>query len=1193
MGSGGGNTVTRTLIPVLLTLMILGILFLLYFLKYIPGRQSALNDRAFTELQQIAKAARERDNGYGFAINTFLTTPQTSNPLFRNFKWSPRVPNKKDTPLDLRPSKLIPDSLSSGNWLLAYPLIQRARKDSFLMTIRLDSLLAPTILTYRDVFETYLLISPGHSEVLFSSDNLPLSDGFDPDSLLKKNEFTDPLYMHEVNLAGTPYKIFIYTLQIGSTPLQLAGLVSVSRYNAGYKDIPLEFFVPAGIIILLLVICLPILKIFILGPGETIVDLNIRQLIGCYFVAAFTCFLLFSWLFLNWYQSADNKKMLGQLTRQIDRQFAGEIDTICLQLKNWDLRYQTVRDSAMLKASLESNDIVNSTDSTTLDRLFRPDVYPYSDYVFWLDSSGKWTATWSEKIKSNKPPLLDARNREYFRDFINGRYLSLHDSMPFTIQSLLSRQDGEYRINVVIRSSNTIRGSPKIPGRSMPAFIGLSAKMHSVMNTVLPAGYNFSIIDEYGNIQYDSRPGRALLSNILKESEDPSSLLGSLRFRTRQYYSHYQLKGRDVALEVAPIARMPYTLVTYADLSDTDHFQIHVVGLTAFLTVSIVILLIISTAINEWTKKKPGILLAPARHFEWLRPLPQKGSYYRHLIFGMAFLFALYFLIWVVISLFLQAHEFTLFFITLSFPLYVALFYFTLWRKEHDHRISAPLSRPLTYYFSLLIGLLIISSFFECPSWGTPLLFIAAQVLFFIAYRWLVNRYMAHSSVTQTISWLRLYAIAIVTGVFMISIIPAWGLFLLFFKQETSLRHNSTRLEMAWMINLRRTRLNERMTGYKFTPVDSNDTEGTARLRKWKFRYGIYLLWGDSIYPVEAKKHMPYFPVAAQYGHLHNLFFPRDSNVLADMSPADWVEDGPWNFTREERNGHITTSLKYKHILDKVDPEELVLTAGPEESFSSIGMTNHTYLTIGPFRYILFDLAELLVIFLFYKLTIALAIRIFLIDMFRNGLRFSSRKEKYPSPPPCSDSSEDFEKLLAEIQTKENEIDESNAVRRAENILCIRAAYANLYEDKWKDLSPDKKFILFDLARDGFANYRTANLLFDLMRDRLILFTGGHRLQLITDSFREFVMQKSDDPQVIANLKRSRQKGQWSSFKTGLMILFAAFGIFIFLTQDSLFQKMTGLLTALLTLTTQFSTLFDRFGNKTPPENEPAGDKDT
>src|SRR5216684_1380693 len=184
MGSGGGNMVTRTLIPVLTTLLVLGILFLLYFLKYIPGRQDALNDRAFMELQQIAKAAQERDNGYAYAISTFLNTPHSSNsPLFHSFKWSPSTPDKKDSTLEMLPSRLVADPLNKSNWLLTYPLVSRSTKDTFVMNIRLDSLLAPNILTYKDIFETYLLINKNadggsQGSILFSTDNLPLANGF-------------------------------------------------------------------------------------------------------------------------------------------------------------------------------------------------------------------------------------------------------------------------------------------------------------------------------------------------------------------------------------------------------------------------------------------------------------------------------------------------------------------------------------------------------------------------------------------------------------------------------------------------------------------------------------------------------------------------------------------------------------------------------------------------------------------------------------------------------------------------------------------------------------------------------------------------------------------------------------------------------------------------------------------------------
>src|SRR2546423_74130 len=74
-----------------------------------------------------------------------------------------------------------------------------------------------------------------------------------------------------------------------------------------------------------------------------------------------------------------------------------------------------------------------------------------------------------------------------------------------------------------------------------------------------------------------------------------------------------------------------------------------------------------------------------------------------------------------------------------------------------------------------------------------------------------------------------------------------------------------------------------------------------------------------------------------------------------------------------------------------------------------------------------------------------------------------------------------------------------------------------------------------------------------------------------------------------ALIKKSRQNGEWLSFKTGLMILFTAFGLFIFFTQDALFQKMTGLLTSLISLTTQFSTLFDK---SVPKSSQNSADED-
>jgi len=54
------NQFIRKIVPVMLTLVVLGIFLSLYLLKYIPARQNDYNSRASLELEQIVKAVKEK-----------------------------------------------------------------------------------------------------------------------------------------------------------------------------------------------------------------------------------------------------------------------------------------------------------------------------------------------------------------------------------------------------------------------------------------------------------------------------------------------------------------------------------------------------------------------------------------------------------------------------------------------------------------------------------------------------------------------------------------------------------------------------------------------------------------------------------------------------------------------------------------------------------------------------------------------------------------------------------------------------------------------------------------------------------------------------------------------------------------------------------------------------------------------------
>ena len=131
-----------------------------------------------------------------------------------------------------------------------------------------------------------------------------------PDSLLQKNEGVSTMNILDVTIAGNPYKLFLYPFEMGKQKLTLAGLISDSNYREANQKIPFTFFTVFIVLLLLLVIHLPILRIYVLGPNERIRATDIRLIIGSYFIAAFFGFFLFTKIFLDEEQSIQNQKHL-------------------------------------------------------------------------------------------------------------------------------------------------------------------------------------------------------------------------------------------------------------------------------------------------------------------------------------------------------------------------------------------------------------------------------------------------------------------------------------------------------------------------------------------------------------------------------------------------------------------------------------------------------------------------------------------------------------------------------------------------------------------------------------------------------------------------------------------------------------------------------------------------------------------
>ena len=240
----------------------------------------------------------------------------------------------------------------------------------------------------------------------------------------------------------------------------------------------------------------------------------------------------------------------------------------------------------------------------------------------------------------------------------------------------------------------------------------------------------------------------------------------------------------------------------------------------------------------------------------------------------------------------------------------------------------------------------------------------------------------------------------------------------------------------------------------------------------------------------------------------------------------------------------------------------------------------HQISLAGPLYMALFFGGLILIVFCAHQITKSIAKRIFLIDFkeFENNCEMRKALQHM-----LKFRDADCDKVKKDLPNKGNE---QNFILRVydhekdllshnseSGILSMGKLMENIYWGVWVTLSAREKFLLYDFAVDGFANYRGEKLLYGLMQKGLIRFDDS-RLVFMTFSFREFVLDNHDDADVISELTRAANKDSWKQFKIPLLLVLSLIGLFIFVTQDMIYQKVTGLLTSLGSLLPLFTSLF-------------------
>lgn len=1186
---------TRRTIGALLVLAIIGIFLSMYFLKYVPSQRSDFHNRAFQELSQIANAYRLHEK----AIDTTFSINH------------PGQHRHDSTDKDMKSTR---QYIGSGNQDTGSANNVRLRTDA-------ARILPGVIANYRNIFTDYLLIrqfydttysptsekknaAPKMTEIYYGG-NLALFTHFIPDTLLSTPDGFSLNSIRDVKIGGNSYKLILYPFNWEGYSYILGGLLPLSDYTQGYETIPVNMITRTAIWLLLLILALPLIRIYVLGFAERIDNMNIRMIIGVYFVGPFLLFFLLANDLMIQVQASNTESHLDNLSFRIEKSFYSEINEICGELNRYDYKFMDLcriadpgnqdQNAIKLKSLRYVKYDQDSPAIRELNELLHPSRYLQLDNVFWVDTAGKVAARWGfKKAYSDAPPVI-LRDRQYYKDIMEHKLLALpapYNADSFTIQPTLSKLDADYTINVAIKSRYQYRWRP-FPGdpvhAAVPVMLGISTRMYSIVNPVLPDGYHFSIVDPDGNILFDSKPGMGGLANLYEEAPDKGAIIQAVKYRYRSKQKSLMFRGKQVSMLVRPLSGTPFSIVVDYDLSNIVALQVHTFSLLYICMGGILILIILSGLCNEWAKNKTSLLNIPGSNFEWLRPSTDKYAYYRHLIRRMVYLLAGYLLGWLLSEWLCGQDEFCMFLLSLLFPFYVSGHYYLLRDAQRSMAPGKHEASPSPASLMLLIVAIVINAYalYTIHSPHIWIVMIIQGIWGIIIYH-SIHRFSNDLSTNDMRKTLRSWSFAILTGIILISIVPAAGLFALLFREESCAGFKLEKLDMARMLTNRRDSINRIIPAYRFDPGRPQDW---LYLYKLKFQHGVYFPDGSAVGTGDP---VPLAPTPASlYTPLHQLFLSSDGPMLWQAGNPQMAEDSSWFFYYAGGGSGNPERLNARNRQDFIHQVDLILPVSGSTGWSAIKWIRESYHLTGLANslWTLFILA--LIVLLVLLLTHSLAKRIFILGLFENYKPSSDSGNMVDTAMLVVSPGQALEKNLRmdgyTVFNAQNiflwEIMEP--VNKDLRILFVQHELEQVYELVWNQIPNQQKFVLFDLAQDGFANYKTAHLLHKLLEAGILIQGEGKTLRFMSISFRNYVLQQSNSKVIAGFLKKSRKDGSWASFKFFFFIGLAALGLFIFFTQDAIYQKFTGLLASISSLLPVLSHLFDK-GNGNGKNSQPA-----
>ena len=403
----------------------------------------------------------------------------------------------------------------------------------------------------------------------------------------------------------------------------LAGLARSDLMVKKARQInPYLFFAGVAIIIFLMV-NMPLFKLLLINKFERLktsdaVQVTVNLILGSSLLAL---------ILLNGYEylvreNTKNKQELKALSHSIAGNLDSELDSITTQILGFEVADKLMTD----KDSLARNTYVFNPDSTEYAMKHYPNI---NEFLF-VDNQGIVNQFISYDFAQSK---MDARlyelgYRDYFsvvNDHLGWRYDKKALS-NFYLQSIYSwsKGTGEAAISV---SADQFPGNEAKTCFSVAA---ITAPLTSVMNTILPEGFGFAVINKSGSVIFHSDSRKNLMENLIDETDQNKRLMAIIDSQTADFVD-IEYNEQSYQAYVTPLQGLPFYLVTFYNKQFSREKNARIINYSFLFLISNLLALALVFTVIWLVKTAMGKYDNDATIIDWLRPIKENRLLYFYL----------------------------------------------------------------------------------------------------------------------------------------------------------------------------------------------------------------------------------------------------------------------------------------------------------------------------------------------------------------------------------------------------------------------------------------------------------------------------------------------------------------------------------------------------------------------------------